>query len=211
MSRLIPLLRSTRKVLLDDIRRRNRYFADRPGCTPVRVAVASVPEALGRKSLSPSGVGREMFLELSKTQRSGLSPLETGLALSSPSRQNIPMAKTGLGRRWHAGRAESGDANPCARGFESETAFTRIVALLRPWSWLSIFCATLIAYWPALHGQFLCEDSVHVTRPEGQFLQGLWRIWSQLAATPQYCPVLHSAFWVEHQLWGDSVLGYHLV
>src|SRR5205823_3139301 len=24
-------------------------------------------------------------------------------------------------------------------------------------------------------------------------------------------PLLHSAFWLEHRLWGDAVLGYHLV
>ncbi len=27
----------------------------------------------------------------------------------------------------------------------------------------------------------------------------------------QYYPLLHSAFWVEHRLWGDATLGYHLV
>jgi tetratricopeptide (TPR) repeat protein len=38
----------------------------------------------------------------------------------------------------------------------------------------------------------------------------LWRIWFDLGATQQYYPVLHSAFWFEHQLWGDGTLGYHL-
>jgi protein O-mannosyl-transferase len=32
-----------------------------------------------------------------------------------------------------------------------------------------------------------------------------------LGATQQYYPLLHSAFWVEHRLWGGSVLGYHLI
>ena len=32
-----------------------------------------------------------------------------------------------------------------------------------------------------------------------------------MGATQQYYPLLHSAFGSEHQLWGDSVLGYHLV
>jgi tetratricopeptide (TPR) repeat protein len=41
-------------------------------------------------------------------------------------------------------------------------------------------------------------------------LHGLWRIWFDLGATQQYYPLLHSAFWVEHGLWGDAVLGYHL-
>ena len=42
-------------------------------------------------------------------------------------------------------------------------------------------------------------------------LQGLWRIWFDLGATQQYYPLLHTAFWIEHSLWADSVLGYHLV
>ncbi len=32
-----------------------------------------------------------------------------------------------------------------------------------------------------------------------------------MGATQQYYPLLHSAFWVEHKLWGDATLGYHLV
>jgi tetratricopeptide (TPR) repeat protein len=32
-----------------------------------------------------------------------------------------------------------------------------------------------------------------------------------VGATQQYYPVLHSAFWVEHRLWGDATLGYHLL
>ncbi len=43
-----------------------------------------------------------------------------------------------------------------------------------------------------------------------QSLDGLGRIWFHLGTTAQYYPLLYSAFWVEHQFWGDSVLGYHL-
>jgi tetratricopeptide (TPR) repeat protein len=57
----------------------------------------------------------------------------------------------------------------------------------------------------------LWDDSSHVTEPGLQSLHGLWRIWSELGATQQYYPLLHSAFWLEHRLWGDAVLGYHLV
>jgi len=73
-----------------------------------------------------------------------------------------------------------------------------------------LFCATLLAYWPALHGALVWDDSHHVTRPDLQALDGLWRIWFQLGATQQYYPLLHSAFWLEHRVWGDAVLGYHL-
>ena len=54
------------------------------------------------------------------------------------------------------------------------------------------------------------DDASHITRPELQSLHGLWRIWFDLGATQQYYPLLHSAFWVEHKLWGDALLGYHL-
>ncbi len=32
-----------------------------------------------------------------------------------------------------------------------------------------------------------------------------------MGATLQYYPVLHSAFWIEHRLWGDSTLAYHMM
>jgi hypothetical protein len=73
-----------------------------------------------------------------------------------------------------------------------------------------ILCATLVAYLPALGGSLLWDDSNYVTPPELQSLHGLWQIWSDLAiaATHQYYPLLHSAFWFEHVMWGDAVLGY---
>jgi tetratricopeptide (TPR) repeat protein len=73
-----------------------------------------------------------------------------------------------------------------------------------------MLCATLVAYLPALRGSMLWDDNMHVTRADLQPLHGLWRIWFDLGATQQYYPLLHSAFWLEHRLWGDAVLGYHL-
>jgi tetratricopeptide (TPR) repeat protein len=74
----------------------------------------------------------------------------------------------------------------------------------------AIFGATLVAYWPALHGGPLWDDFSHITVPELRSFEGLWRIWSELGATQQYYPLLHSAFWLEHRLWGDSFVGSHL-
>jgi tetratricopeptide (TPR) repeat protein len=73
-----------------------------------------------------------------------------------------------------------------------------------------LIASTLIAYLPALRGPLLWDDNMHVTRPELQSLHGLRRIWFDLPATQQYYPLLHSAFWLEHRMWGDAVLGYHL-
>src|ERR1019366_5406053 len=74
-----------------------------------------------------------------------------------------------------------------------------------------IVCAAFLAYLPALRGGMLWDDAGHVTRLDLRPLHGLWRIWADPGATQQYYPLLHSAFWVEHSIWGDSVLFYHLV
>jgi tetratricopeptide (TPR) repeat protein len=76
---------------------------------------------------------------------------------------------------------------------------------------LFVLPALLIAYWPALQGGFVWDDNAHVTAAALRSFHGLWRIWFSLGATQQYYPLLHSAFWLEHHLWGDAVLGYHLV
>jgi len=57
----------------------------------------------------------------------------------------------------------------------------------------------------------LWDDDRHVTRSDLRSTEGLWRIWFDLGATQQYYPVAHTAFWIQHRLWGDATLGYHLV
>lgn len=74
-----------------------------------------------------------------------------------------------------------------------------------------VVCATFIAYLPSLSGDFIWNDSDYVTAPTLRSLDGLWQIWTQPGVTEQYYPLLHSAFWVQHLLWGDHTLPYHLV
>jgi Flp pilus assembly protein TadD len=76
---------------------------------------------------------------------------------------------------------------------------------------LIVLVATLVAYFPALRGDFLWDDAGHVTNPALQSWSGLFRIWFEVGTTQQYYPLLHSAFWIEHHLWGDAPLGYHLI
>lgn len=71
--------------------------------------------------------------------------------------------------------------------------------------------AVLLAYWPSLRGGFLWDDAGHVTNPSLQSWEGLGRIWFEPGATQQYYPLLHSAFWLEHWLWGDAATGFRLV
>jgi tetratricopeptide (TPR) repeat protein len=76
---------------------------------------------------------------------------------------------------------------------------------------VGIFAATLVAYAPVYRAGFIWDDDAHVTRPDLRDWSGLGRIWSSLTSTQQYYPVLHSAFWMEHRLWGDAAVGYHLL
>jgi tetratricopeptide (TPR) repeat protein len=75
----------------------------------------------------------------------------------------------------------------------------------------ALLLSVLIAYQPAWRGGRIWDDDAHITRPELRTWSGLWRIWFELGATQQYYPLAHSAFWTQAQLWGDHLLGYHLV
>ncbi len=74
-----------------------------------------------------------------------------------------------------------------------------------------VVCATFFAYLPALSGVFIWNDADYVTAPALRSLDGLARIWTEPGATQQYYPLLHSAFWFQHRLFGDNPLGYHVV
>src|SRR5712691_4745188 len=75
----------------------------------------------------------------------------------------------------------------------------------------ALIVATALAYLPAWHGKPIWDDNAHITQPELRSGHGLVEIWTRPGATQQYYPLVHSVFWIEQKLWGDSVLGYHLV
>ena len=74
----------------------------------------------------------------------------------------------------------------------------------------ALLAAVALAYQPAWHGPGSGQRP-DITRSDLRSWQGLYRIWFDVGATLQYYPVLHTAFWIEHALWGDAPLGYHLV
>jgi protein O-mannosyl-transferase len=76
---------------------------------------------------------------------------------------------------------------------------------------LFLIIATAIAYLPAWNGKPIWDDNAHITQPELRSAHGLLEIWTKLGATQQYYPLVHSVFWIEQKLWGDSVAGYHLI
>src|SRR5438477_588089 len=76
---------------------------------------------------------------------------------------------------------------------------------------LALIAITAAAYLPAWNGKLIWDDNRHITQPALRSWQGLADIWTRVGATQQYYPLVHSFFWIEQKLWGDSVLGYHLV
>src|SRR5579863_1942336 len=100
--------------------------------------------------------------------------------------------------------------NPTRRVKQARKADGQLTSVWEIAGFTGIIVSALLAYWPALRGGLLWDDSSHLTRPELQSFHGLWRIWFELGATQQYYPLLHSAFWLEHRFWGDAALGYHL-
>ncbi len=67
------------------------------------------------------------------------------------------------------------------------------------------------AYAPLWEAGFIWDDDHYVTEnPCLRSLDGLREIWFQLGAVPQYYPLVHTTFWIEHRLWGLDPLGYHV-
>jgi tetratricopeptide (TPR) repeat protein len=143
------------------------------------------------------------FSAIYSTQANELIPAERqAMARRNERRRRQPRSISSTQSREIPGPSQAAAAGaPAPRSFE-------------PGHWLyfaALVTVVLLVYLPAWHGGFIWDDDAHVTRPELRSWHGLFRIWFDLGATQQYYPLLHSAFWLQHRLWGDAVLGYHLV
>ena len=71
---------------------------------------------------------------------------------------------------------------------------------------------TLLAYLPAIRGEFIWDDDSWTTRLSGLMRSGtgLGLIWSQPTALQQYYPLTGTSFWVGYQLWGFRPLPEHV-
>jgi tetratricopeptide (TPR) repeat protein len=76
---------------------------------------------------------------------------------------------------------------------------------------VALVVATISVYYPAWNGLPIWDDDGHMTKPALRSLHGLARIWIEPGAAQQYYPFVHSAFWIQYQLWGAWPAGYHFV
>src|SRR5262245_8591264 len=75
----------------------------------------------------------------------------------------------------------------------------------------ALLAITLAVYRPVWHGGVLWDDDGHLTSASLQGVSGIGRIWFDVGATQQYYPIVHTSFWIMNALWGQDMLGYHLV
>ena len=71
--------------------------------------------------------------------------------------------------------------------------------------------SVVLAYAPALHGGFVWDDDLFLTRnPLIREASGLRRLW--LTTEPHdYWPVTYTILWIEWRMWGMHPAGYHAV
>jgi len=114
--------------------------------------------------------------------------------------------------RGQEGGGGATESSPCVQPDSESTKVAAPTFGARDWLFIAaLLAAVVVVYRPAWNGGFLWDDRAHVTPSDLQSWRGLARIWFDLGATQQYYPLVHSAFWVQHRLWGDAPLGYHLV
>lgn len=93
----------------------------------------------------------------------------------------------------------------------------QVAEALRPFSvrrsalpYLALALLVLAAHGGALWCGFIWDDDDYVIENETlRSLGGIWRIWTQLSATPQYYPLVHSSYWIEYRLFGLTASAYH--
>nr|WP_246559528.1 tetratricopeptide repeat protein [Geoanaerobacter pelophilus] len=77
---------------------------------------------------------------------------------------------------------------------------------------LVIALLVLLAYSSVFSAGFIWDDDAYVINNlHLRSFDGLFSIWLEPGATPQYYPMVFTLFWAQFQAWGLNPLGYHLV
>jgi len=76
---------------------------------------------------------------------------------------------------------------------------------------LGLLVVTLLAYLPALGGEFLWDDLDWIVRNDAlRGWAGLRRIWFEPGAVIQYYPLTYTSWWLDVQLWGLDPAVFHV-
>src|SRR5690242_2818070 len=80
------------------------------------------------------------------------------------------------------------------------------------WFGVALFVCTLVAYLPALNGQFVWDDDSWTTNITHLLRDGsgLRAMWCNVTALQQYFPLSGTTFWIDYHLWGFWPLPYHV-
>lgn len=75
----------------------------------------------------------------------------------------------------------------------------------------ALLLLTVVAYVPAFSAGFVWDDDYYVANNATlRTAGGLWRVWTEPTASPQYYPLVFTTFWAEYRLWGAAPAGYHV-
>jgi tetratricopeptide (TPR) repeat protein len=75
----------------------------------------------------------------------------------------------------------------------------------------AIILAAFWIYWPALHGDWIGDDSLYITH--NRILHDparLWKAWFQPGSFVEYYPIHETLQWFQWKLWHNDTFGYHV-
>ncbi len=75
---------------------------------------------------------------------------------------------------------------------------------------IAIILLVVVVYIPAIRGNFIFDDDLHLTRNIVLTDNGLYRVWFAPGQFDYY-PVTWTSYWLEYQIWGLNPTGYHMV
>ena len=79
---------------------------------------------------------------------------------------------------------------------------------------LALAVIVAAAFSPAFQAGFVWDDIAFIEEPLVRSPSGLKSIWlspSDIRNEGHYWPLTYTTFWMEHRLWGENPLGYHIV
>lgn len=77
---------------------------------------------------------------------------------------------------------------------------------------LILIASLFVVYASMLHAGYIWDDDSYlIGNTLIQSLSGLWTLWTVPGAHPQYYPMVFTSYFLEYQLWGLNLAGYHMV